>query len=300
MKKLIIIALFLASILTGCYEDYMTDYDYTAAYFSYQYPARTVVLDSEVENFEIEVGACYGGRYSYEGQSETVDFVVADTLITNNESILAKGVKLMPASWYTLSNESVINIDNSNVGSISVIINKDSLTSYPDAVEDTYAIPFLMTNASTDSILEGRDFTIVVVKYINEFHGIYYVKGSDFTLNPNGSIADTLVYNNPALELNKLVDVTTLSEDQVTVPRIGSNQSGTRFAYDMKIRTSDGTAILTPGEKSSIKEFVGAAQYNFSEKQFVCNYSYKQSGVEHSVVDTLVYLTTELELEEWK
>ena len=52
MKKSI---LFLASILffaTGCYEDYVKDYDTSGVFVAYQYNMRTFVLD-EGEQFDL-------------------------------------------------------------------------------------------------------------------------------------------------------------------------------------------------------------------------------------------------------
>ena len=54
MKKSI---LFLASLLvfaTSCYEDYVRDYDHTAAFIAYQYDLRTFVL-GEGEQFKVTV-----------------------------------------------------------------------------------------------------------------------------------------------------------------------------------------------------------------------------------------------------
>lgn len=299
MKKLIIFSLFLAVVMTGCYDEYTSDFENTAAYFSYQYPVRTVLIDPEMDNFEIEVGATYGGKYSYSGASETIGFVIADTMITNNSEYTDLGIKPMPASWYSLSNSSELTIVNDNVGFVKVTINKDSLTAHNDATMNTYAIPFLMTTASTDSILEGRDYSIVVVKFRNEFDGRYYVKGVDNTLDVDGSVASSLPYSNPDLVLNKYIFLSSASKEELLVPRIGSNQNGSNFVYNMKFRATDGTAILSPIESSDVKELVGGAQYDFATKTFICNYNYKYGGVEHSVVDTLIYSNTEINMESW-
>ena len=49
-----------------------------------------------------------------------------------------------------------------------------------------------MTGATTDSILADKNFSIVVVKFKNEFDGRYYVKGEDKTLNADGTVASSL------------------------------------------------------------------------------------------------------------
>ncbi len=299
-KSLFIVAtLFIAVIMTACYDDYKTDYGHTAVYFSYQYPVRTLIAEQDMDNFEFEVGVTYGGRYSYDGHSELVQFEITDTLITNDSTFVEMGIQVMPESWYTLSNESEIFIVNSNVGSINVTVNKDSLTSHPDATQNTYAIPFKLTGTSMDSILENRDYSIVVVKFKNEFDGRYYVKGVDYTLDANGEIVDTMIYSNPSLVLNDYIFLNSISKNEVTVPRIGSNEEADKFICKMKIRLSDGSAILSAYPESVVENLVGAATYDYENESFYANYNYVYNGIEHSVKDTLIYSNTELTLEEW-
>lgn len=285
--------------MTACYDDYTSDYDYTAAYFSHQYPARTVILDESVETLDIKVGVVYGGRYSYGGVTETVDFAIADTLITNNSAFVDKGIQVMPSSWYTLSDDSRIKMENSNVGFVTVSINQAMLAAHPEAAQNTYAIPFLLTGASTDSILDGKNFSIVVVKFKNEFDGRYYVKGVDKTLNADGTVASSLVYSNPSLVLNKYIFLNTTAKDGLSVPRIGSNESGSDYVYNMSVRSSDGAALISPAASSKVTNIVGSGAYDFAKRTFICNYNYSMDGIEHSVVDTLIYSNTEIEMESW-
>ena len=61
-KKTIISAaalLALVPALTSCYEDFLDDYNYTAAYFASQKPLRTVIADRDMT---IRVGVTIGGR----------------------------------------------------------------------------------------------------------------------------------------------------------------------------------------------------------------------------------------------
>ena len=56
MKKLLIplIALF---FVTGCYDSYVRDFDYTAVYAAYQYDLRTFVLGEEAKfDFTVALG----------------------------------------------------------------------------------------------------------------------------------------------------------------------------------------------------------------------------------------------------
>ena len=299
MKKLLILSLFLAVVMSACYDEYKSDFDYTTAYFANQYPVRTVIIDPAVDQVQVGVGATYGGKYSYSGNSETVDFVIADTMITNNSAYTDLGIKLMPESWYTLSNESQIEIKDNNLGFVYVNIIKDSLVSHNDAAATTYAIPFLITSASTDSILLEKNFTIVAVKFKNELDGRYYVKGVDKTLDVNGAVVDSLTesYSNPALVLNKYAFLSTVSKNSLSVPRIGVEE-GETFMYNLEF-SSNGNCTLSADDASAVTVLAGTAQYNADDKTFICNYTYTHDGNNHQVVDTMIYSNTEINNESW-
>ena len=56
MKRIQLYLIALAGVLvTGCYDDYMVDYDYDAIYTAYQYDLRTFVL-GEKQGFDFTVG----------------------------------------------------------------------------------------------------------------------------------------------------------------------------------------------------------------------------------------------------
>ena len=44
--------------LTGCYKDYVEDFDYSGAYLAYQYDLRTFVVG---EGMQFKIGAVIGG-----------------------------------------------------------------------------------------------------------------------------------------------------------------------------------------------------------------------------------------------
>ena len=285
--------------MTACYDEYKSDFDFTAAYFAFQHPARTVIVDPDAETFEIKVGVVYGGRYSYEGTSETVGFSIEDSLITNNDSYLDMGIKLMPSSWYTITDDagnatSKFEIVNNNTGFVNVSINKAMMIAEADASQNTYAIPFVITESSTDSILAGKEFSALVVKFKNQFDGRYILKGEDVSFNIDGSVSETIVYNDPDM-IRDYVFLNTIAKDKLTVPRVGSKDG---VPYTLTFNEA-GVSVLSPAEGSDVSELVGAATYDFNTKTFICNYQYKFNGVNHVVVDTLVYSNTELSLEEW-
>ncbi|WP_075590592.1 DUF1735 domain-containing protein [Labilibacter marinus] len=293
MKKLILFSFMLVLVMTSCYDDYKGDFDYTGTYFAYQYPARTFIVDTDEEDIKFKVGVTLGGKYSYEGVSETVYFMIEDTLITNNDGF-KDVITPMPTNWYTLSSESEFKISNSNVGFIDVTIKRDSLIKYPEASGNKYALPFLITEATTDSVLDNRQYSILVVKFKNQFDGRYIIKGADVSFNLDGTPKDTIVYNDPD-GIRDYVFLNTIAKDKLNVPRVGFTNG---INYTMQFN-EDGSSVLMPAEGSEVSELVGASTYDFKTRTFISKYEYTINGTDHLVADTLIYSNTELTLESW-
>ena len=82
MKKT---ALLIASLglLAGCYDDYTMDYDYTGAYFTYQYDLRTFVYG---EDTQVGFTVCLGGTV-HNDRDRKVDVEIKDNLLSTDLSI---------------------------------------------------------------------------------------------------------------------------------------------------------------------------------------------------------------------
>lgn len=306
MKKLILIfSLCLAFVMTACYDDYKSDYDYTSVYFSYQYPIHTKIVNPSEETIKVDVGVGMGGKYAYTG-TETVKFAIVDSLVTKNQDCIDKGLKLMPSSWYTLSNDSIFELKSSNAGSIIVTIVKDSLLAHDDASKNTYAIPFKILSTTIDSILPEKDFSIQVFKLKNEYDGRYYIMGKDYTLDAQNNRIDSANYSvdrDDALVLNKYVYLNTVSKDEVSISRIGSNEDGTKYTMIMKIDDSGKADISAAADNDEKIEVVtGVSEFDFDKSTFSSKYYYtdKETSKKHEVIDVLKYSNTEITTEEWK
>lgn len=305
MKKLMLIfSLCLVFVMTACYDDYKSDFDNNAVYFAYQYPVRSMIVNPATDEMKFEVGAAYAGKYSYGDVNKTVNFEIVDSLVTKNQDCIDKGIKLMPSSWFTLSDDSKMVIENDNAGSVWVNLVKDSLLAHNDAANITYAIPFKITSTTADSILEGKDFTIVVVKFKNEYDGRYYVKGSDIRFDAVGNPTDTTNYfveHKDALVLNKYVYLNTISPDEVSISRIGQYEDGSKYTMIMKIEPVEGKADISADASSAIKPIIGKSKFDFNTSKFASEYTFTdEQGFTHTAVDTLIYSNTEMKVEEWK
>lgn len=179
----------------------------TTAYFAYQFPVRSLILGNDIYDNSLDnahkcriwstMGGAYGGRDAY------VDIVVDETLCDNLFFMDVNGnaagpVLPMPSSYYTLSSNRIAYNGDSR-GYVEVQFT-DAFFNDPKAIENTYVIPLLMTNATgIDHILTGtpregltpsrtntedwdvlaKDYVLYLVKYINPWDAKYIRRGVD-------------------------------------------------------------------------------------------------------------------------
>lgn len=212
----------LAVTYTSCYnaDKEFPDYeDGTTAYFAYQYPVRTLILgndiyDNAIDNeHKCQIWATMGG--AYEGRNAVVDIVVDPSLCDNLFFTDAGGnaaapVLPLPEAYYKLSSNQ-INYKGNPRGYVEVQFT-DAFFNDPQAIENTYVIPLLMTNVKgIDHILTGKpregldparqntedwdvlakDYVLYCVKYMNPWQAKYIRRGVD-NVTENG-VTNTVV-----------------------------------------------------------------------------------------------------------
>lgn len=195
---------------TSCYNADKVFPDYeggTTAYFAYQFPVRTLILGNDIYDNTLDnehkcriwstMGGAYGGRDAY------VDFVVDESLCQDLWFVDEGGnasypVLPMPSEYYSLSSNA-IPYNGDSRGYVEVQFT-DAFFKDAKAVENTYVIPLLMTNArGIDHILTGtpreglspartntedwevlaKDYVLYCVKYMNPWQAKYIRRGVD-------------------------------------------------------------------------------------------------------------------------
>lgn len=186
-------------LLTSCYEDYVKDNTFSGVYFTYQTDVRSFIVD---EDMDFKVGAVLGGvlendsrrvvKFSRPNELVTND-LIAELKKSNFNYIVdaAQGVtevKVMPEDWYTLSNtEEMIIEKGRHSGTVTVTSLDDKLMTDDKAYKAIYAIPFKIESADADSIMEGKDYQVVFVKYESKIFGRYYHYGRWSKINADGT-----------------------------------------------------------------------------------------------------------------
>ncbi len=302
MKK-IFIFLILAVSMASCYEDYIFDNKYDAVYFPYQYDVRTFVVG---EGMKIEVGAALAGVRA-NNRDRTVNFKLENTLLTPelltkmkiapqayiktavaNTSTLAP----MPSNYYTLSNSSVMVIKSGQHGG-TVVVKADSAAFLADAanLSVAYAIPFYISSADADSVLEPKRYVVIGLKYENMLFGNYWHSGATVVNRP-GKTDTTYTYRlNVQDPENKIWKLTTVAPNELTVNGYGPQ---TTTKAEMKLTLNGGNITVSPmaGSTYAISP-EGNSAFNqaklLQDRKIFLKYTYSDGTNTYHSTDTLTF-----------
>ena len=161
----------LATGLTSCKsgDQEFPDYIYQTCYFSKQYPLRTVELGNDPyvdltpdNQHKVQIQAAMGGAY-------------------NNRQDINISILVDPSACDGEPLPNKITIPSGQVtGGVDVQLT-DAFFADPRSTTNCFVIPVRMTEATgVDHILEGKDFVLYAVKYVNRYHGEYILNGDTY------------------------------------------------------------------------------------------------------------------------
>jgi hypothetical protein len=206
MKKILALIV-LSIVMVSCYEEYLRDYPTTSIYFSIQQDVRTFVVG---EGMKIKVGVSLGGV-----RENTIDrnvgFILDPALITparlasmkasswgyiKNATTPVTALALLPTSYYTMTPSTTAMVIKAGWHEGAVTIKADSVSFLNDSIKtmvSTYVLPFYITSADADSILETRRSNVVGLMFENKLFGNYWHGGSAVVNRPTKTDT-TIVY----------------------------------------------------------------------------------------------------------
>ena len=267
MKKLLVI-LIITGFLTGCYDDFRLDNDFTAVAFSRADGGsniegvlhRTVVKD---EGLRLDVGINLTGVIEND-KERWADFVIDPSLV--DATMQSNGYMLMPENYYSLSNDSRFIIKSGSIlGKVTVELDSVNFLSDPDAVNHVYAIPFRLTETSEDSINAELYTKLVVIKYMNHFEGYYDQSGTIESHDAGG----TLISSDP---VDNVIEMYTVSLDTVVTNGM-LNQTGAAFQMLINVNPDNTVKIgNTASSAANVIETTGACNFDHATSTFTLNY----------------------------
>jgi len=300
MKKINLLWIGLICILvTACYDDYENDYDKSFVYFASQKPLRTLITD---EGMSIKVGVAIGGKREVH-TDDWATFEIDPSLLEGT------GLTLMPSNYYQLVNPNKMTVSNPNlaIADVEVTFSNDF---YNDnaALNKYYAIPFRLTGHNQDEVstdVNGnlKDYSIVVVKFVSQYHGTYFVKGKI----TNMSTQQITEYNNQNLSQNITRNFISLGRNKVQRPGFGQTLENNE-SINLTVNP-DGSVTVEAGGSTPITNASGtldpeAESLEFVGKQpkFTLSYRYTKAGITYQVDEELIRRQSpeaDLRFQEW-
>jgi hypothetical protein len=295
MKK--ILALIVLSIaMVSCYEEYLLDYVYTGIYFPYQQDVRTFVVG---EGMKFQVGVTLGGVKD-NTRDRNVAFTLDNELITparlasmksasqgyiKNATIPVVTLELLPANFYQMTPSTTTMVIKKGWYTGTVVIKADSASFLADSVKtrmSSYVLPFRITSADADTILDSKRINVVGTMYENMLFGNYWHGGSALVKRPGKADTTYKYYTEiPTLE-NRIWSLKT--EGPTTLICNGySNATTSASATQMKLVLKGTTIHLSTAEDSDF-DFTadGPCTYNnarlLQDRRIYLKYKYTDTG----------------------
>ena len=312
-----------ALALTGCYKDYVQDYDYSGAYLAYQYDLRTFVVG---EGMQFKIGAVLGGVmtneydrdiwYEFDEGLLTADlrFFVPDAETPFNaftemsgqttvgsvsqdyvkEAITRSGIKSLtplPMNTVRIPEGECFRIKKGNhTGTITVKADSAAFLALPGAgSQPYYAIGFRLTSADVDTVLLSRSYEIIALRYENMLFGDWYHGGKTVVTDAFGNVVSTDVYPTSIPSDEKTHEVYTLST--VAPDAVKTNYRGTGTG-SVRITLNSGDISLSSADAVAIED-LGSSYNNarlLQDRKIFLNYSFANAdGTKSVVTDTLTF-----------
>lgn len=306
--------LFAAGVLSlvSCekWNDYTTDYDYSAVYFAHQNQLRTLVAEDPMS---FEFGVYLAGKRENTAE-EWAKYRIEPELLEDRKIVGNRKFELIPADCYTLSSPDIFNIhEGSFLGTSKITFDIEKFTSLPGSDEITYALPVRVYETSADSILVGKtspegsiivapmDYAVIAVRYINPYHGNYYLKGTRY-IEEGGEYKVDETYDQKDLSKNKVIAVSTddLHTSETAVAGGISSSGGEAVGLSIYVSAGLEVSLSKSADASSIISFTDlGSSYVPESRTFNLKYSFSTSDENYKVEEQLIWRDTELKFEQW-
>ena len=322
-KSFWIIAAMAGVLFTACEngDRDFPDFKYSAVYFAYQSPIRTITLgeDPSVDNsldneHKCQIMATIAGVYENKKNVE-IGIRVDNSLCDGYTFESTKGdIMPLPTSHYTLSDDKIVIKKGQVLGGVTVNLT-DAFFNDPKATELNYVIPVVMTGVqNADSILEGKpsvdtpdrvnkedwevqskDYILYAVKYISKYDSHYLRRGVDtYTGNKTG----TEVPNAANVEKDETIGgFSTLGLNKVQWERPTKDAAGKNVEANLILTFDEsGNCVITSNtegvEANGSGKFVAKGDKNsWGNKDrdvIYLDYTMDYAGIHCATKDTLV------------
>lgn len=287
------ITVFVALVMTSCYEDYIKDNDITTAYFASQKPLRTVIAD---RGMDIKVGVAIGGKREVD-MNDWAEFEIDPDLLDGTN------LELLPQDYYNLSDPNKMKVSRPTLAVADVSISfTEKFYNDPKSVEKHFALPFRVTNSSLDQVLDEKSTSIVAIKYISNYHGYYYIQGKISLLNDDNGVIEEVEYCNNNMSQNDVRLVSTKSRLRVSRAGIANWTISGNQCVDLIFNDNGTMGVEVEGDNISPIEGSGTYNEKNGKLELILEYKFAKGSQIYSVKEVLTRRQdplNDLRFEEW-
>lgn len=296
---MILSLIFIGVLATSCYEAYDKDYEKSFVYFATQKPFRTLVADTDMS---IKVGVAIGGKRTV-NTSDWATFEIDPSLLVGTNLVL------MPEEYYHLSDPNKMVVSNPNLAIADVKITfSDEFYNDSFALSKYYAIPFRLTGHSLDEVTKDvngttKDYTIVAVKFVSQYHGTYFVKGTQ----TNTATGDVVRYINGDLSKNMTRDITSLGRNKILRPGFGNTSNSNESLIltineDGSVDVEQGGSVEVINASAVLDPEAESLDLAGKQPKFTLSYDFVRNDVTYHVEEELIRRQSpeaDLRFQEW-
>lgn len=332
MKKKLSI-LIIGIIVFSCSKNIeFNDYDYQSIYFPYQSPVRTLILGDESvgdNSIDLEhafsIGVTMGGAYENKiDRIITIEY--APELGENITDDSQNPIEILPTDYYEADFNQIIIPAGEFSGKMRVEL-KDAFFQDPMSITTHYIIPVRITDAGNDTVLSGKpsdiidnpdprvpdhwiiapkNYTLFGIKYINETHGMYLLRGARINTATN----DTFTYSARFLTDNNMTKLTTLSLTENQMNIVAGTFTGSNYLIKLTFNKGNQTVTVSQKDSTTIPVTGGGVYYtknddeaesfnNQKHRTIYIDYSLQIEDETYSVKDSLVFVDTDVIFEQF-
>ncbi len=283
MKRTFLLLIFIAS-LTACenyrYDDFITDFDYTAVYFPFQELERSFVYG---EFDQIKVAVQMGGKRE-NNVNEWVEYIIDETVTVDSS------LTLLSPEYYTLSDDSRFPMPPGSLGGELILTVSKEFFERADTTR--YYIPFRLMSTSLDSILESKQTMILTLNTEAAKFGNYYHNGVTQVDSVNGN-KRTITYHQKEPVTNAVNNwaLTTAAYDTLITDGISNRKAGAiNYSFKMVLNADNSVDIYPNMASEWLVKSNGTSEYDPDKMEFYLNYSFQDAnGNDYSAMDTLIF-----------
>lgn len=337
MKKIVYL-LSIVTLLFSCTNQDVEfdDFAYQTVYFPFQTPVRTLMLGDEVlgdNSIDLEhafsIGAAFGGAYE-NSKDRVLTVQLAPELASNITDASDNELELLPAAYYTATFDKIIIPAGSFTGKMRVDLT-DAFFADSLSTGLHYVIPVKITDAAGDSVLNGqavstvaspdprisddwvitpKNYVLFGIKYANETHGVYLLRGKKTnTADPQ----DIVSYSTRFLDDNLQVMLSTKSLTENYMPTLGGfdiESTNAKYSMILAFNKSNKSVTISQKDASTVavsgtgkyysKDDSEAESYNGQKHRTIyLDYTYQDGANTYQVNDSLVYIDTDMKFEDF-